>query len=124
MVAFNFRPCFVDKILSGHKLSTIRSTRRCDLGDMMQLYVGQRTKSCRLIMASLCVGVAPILISDHSLWLLRGIEGDVRPCDLPLHEQEGFDNSAAMLEFFREEYGLPYRGFIHAWMPMKSKAAP
>jgi hypothetical protein len=115
MVAFSFRPEFVNKILSGEKQSTIRSTKRCEVGDMMQLYTGLRTKECKKLIEVLCIGVAPILISAYSLWKLGETEGNVKPSVAPLHEQEGFMNVCDMVAFFREEYGLPYRGWIHAW---------
>ena len=117
MTAFSFKPEFVGKIMSGEKLSTIRSTKRCDVGDAMQLYTGLRTKKCTKLMDSVCIGVAPILVSARSLWKLGETEGNVKPSAAPLHEQEGFMNVLDMVEFFREEYGLPYRGWIHAWRP-------
>ncbi|MGB9154390.1 MAG: hypothetical protein WCD70_15030 [Alphaproteobacteria bacterium] len=118
MTAFNFRPIFVPKILSGEKLSTIRSTKRCEVGDTMQLYTGQRTKACRKLMDVTCIGVAPIILSAAVMWRLGEITGNVHPMSaLLLHAQEGFANMKEMLDFFREEYGLPYRGFIHAWKP-------
>ena len=115
MTSFSFKPEFVDKILSGEKQSTIRSTKRCEVGDTMQLYIGMRTKKCKKLMDVVCIGVAPIIVSAHSQWKLGETEGNVKPSVAPLHEQEGFMNVQAMVEFFREEYGLPYRGWIHAW---------
>lgn len=116
MTAFSFKPEFVGKIFSGEKRSTIRSTKRCEVGETMQLYTGLRTKKCRKIMDAVCIGVAPILVSKKSFWKLGETEGNVRPSVAPLHEQEGFMNVQDMVDFFAEEYGLPYRGWIHAWM--------
>jgi hypothetical protein len=115
MTTFNFQPQFVVKIKSGEKQSTIRSTKRCDVGDTMQLYTGLRTKKCKKLMDVTCIGVAPILVSAKSVWKLGKTEGNVKPSVASLHEQEGFINAQAMVDFFREEYGLPYRGWIHAW---------
>lgn len=116
MTAFNFRPNFVPLILSGKKLSTIRSTKRCDVGDAMQLYVGQRTKACKKLMDVTCIGVAPILVTfDDPFWKIGEMNGNVRPAHTWLHEQEGFINLREFLNFFSKQYGLPYAGFIHAW---------
>ena len=49
MVAFNFKKGFVPDITHGIKCSTIRQTKRCNVGDVMQLYTGQRTKHCQKI---------------------------------------------------------------------------
>jgi len=105
MTAFSFKPIFVPKILAGEKLSTIRSTKRCEVGDTMQLYTGLRTKKCRKLMDALCIGVAPIMIREPDIWAIIG------------KIEEGFKNAQDFLEFFRHEYGLPYRGWIHAWLP-------
>lgn len=115
MTVFSFKPEFVGKILAGEKQSTIRSTKRCEVGDTMQLYTGLRTKKCKKLMDAICIGVAPIKISKAEIWKIGKTEGNVRPSSLFFHEQEGFTNVQAMVDFFREEYGLPYRGWIHAW---------
>ena len=122
MVAFSFKPEFVPKILSGEKLSTIRSTRRCNVGDTMHLYTGLRTKKCKKLMDVVCIGVATIVVSAYSLWKLGETEGNVRPSAAPLHEQEGFANVKDMIDFFRQQYGLPYRGYIHAWRKTMKKS--
>ena len=119
MVAFNFRREFKPKILNGTKLSTIRSTQRCNVGDIMQLYVGQRTAECEKLMDARCVGVCSIVINHTNFWATSGIFGNVRPSDRPLHEQEGFQNVKEMVDFFREQYGLPYTGYLHAWQPVE-----
>ena len=117
MTAFNFQPQFVPKILADKKLSTIRSTKRCNVGDTMQLYTGLRTKKCKKLMDVTCIGVAPIMIREPDIWAIIGkIEGNIHPAPV-LHIQEGFKNAQDFLEFFRHEYGLPYRGWIHAWLP-------
>jgi hypothetical protein len=64
MVAFNFQRQFVDAIRSGAKTQTIRRNARCETGDTLQLYTGQRTKNCVLIGTAACaiceaVGVFP-----------------------------------------------------------------
>ena len=117
MTAFSFKPYMAPKILDGTKLSTIRSTKRCEVGDTMQLYTGMRTKKCKKLKDVVCIGVAPIMIREPDIWAIIGkIEGNIHPANV-LHLQEGFKNAQEFLEFFRQEYGLPYRGWIHAWLP-------
>ena len=119
MVAFTFKPEFVAKIKRGEKLSTIRSTKRCNVGDTMQLYTGQRTNKCKKIRPDVvCCGVAAITINN--LWnLTEPPKGNINPSGKLLHEQEGFKNVMEMVKFFENEYGLPYHGYIHAWRPTK-----
>lgn len=113
MTSFNFT-VNIDKIEDGSKLSTIRKTRRCKVGDTMQLYTGQRTKACRKIKDVVCIGIAKIEITDDIPWFVSLIEGNIFPTKV-LHEQEGFANVAEFVDFFRQHYGLPFVGWLHAW---------
>lgn len=116
MVAFNFKEEFVDKIISGEKCSTIRSTMRCKIGDNMQLYTGQRTKKCKLIKEATCVGLADIRIGGGAIWDIIGRIGLIYPNRKPLHEQEGFKNVEDFENFFKNQYDTDlYRGYLHAW---------
>ena len=54
MVAYSFQRQFVDPILSGRKRQTIRApragrSRHARPGEQLQLYVGMRTRHCRLV---------------------------------------------------------------------------
>lgn len=121
MVAFNFNRKFKDQIRLGAKRSTIRSKRRCNLGDAMQLYTGQRTKKCEKIMDVECIGLARIRIGfeedGHLIpWAIEsGYEGTPLVFKR-LHRQEGFQNINEMVAFFQDRYGLPYTGWIHTWV--------
>ena len=117
MTAFNFT-VNIDKIEDGSKLSTIRKTRRCKVGDVMQLYTGQRTKACRKIKDVVCIGIAKIEITEECPWFLSLVNGDVNPSGKPLYEQEGFQNAKDFVDFFKEHYGLPFVGWLHAWRPI------
>ena len=116
MVAFNFQERFADKVASGEKPSTIRSTMRCKIGDSIQLYTGQRTKECRKLGEGVCVGVAEITIglADGTPWAISGRIGEVFHHSR-LSQQEGFKNEMEMVDFFRQRYGLPFTGYLHAW---------
>ena len=115
MTAFNFQPQFVPLIKSGEKRSTIRQTKRCKVGDSMQLYTGQRTRTCKKIMDVECIGTAKIVINRHSIWRICKKEGIVCVNKMFLHEQEGFINAQQFLDFFKDKYGLPFIGYIHTW---------
>ena len=113
MSAFNFT-VNIDKIEDGSKRSTIRKTRRCKVGDTMQLYTGQRTKDCRKIKDVVCIGIAKIEITEDIPWFVSLVEGNIFPKKV-LHQQEGFQNCAEFVDFFRQTYGLPFVGWLHAW---------
>ena len=114
MVAFNFT-VNIEKLYDGTKQSTIRKTKRCSVGDKMQLYTKQRTKDCRKIKNIFCIGIAKIEITDTHHWFTSLVEGNVSPAGKPLHEQEGFRNVAEFVGFFRTQYGLPFVGWLHVW---------
>lgn len=117
MVAFNFKKDFAPKILIGEKTSTIRSKQRCKVGDTMHLFTGQRTKACKRLMTTTCVGVGRITINKYT-WALHEFEGELYTREHEvLSAQEGFENLQAMLDFFDKQYGLPYTGYIHVWQP-------
>lgn len=116
MVAFNFQNRFVQDILSGKKQSTIRQSQRCKVGDMMQLYTGQRTKNCTKIADAVCTGIAYIQITEKCPWAMSSLEGEVwtyEKSGVPFHEYEGFANCALFVDFFRKQYGLPFSGYVH-----------
>lgn len=109
MTAFNFMPQFVPLIESGRKISTIRKSKRGAVGRMMQLYTGQRTPDCRLIKEVPCVAIYEFSINDHRLV----------SCDHPdrgyLWRQEGFNSPKEFIDFFENQYGLPFYGYLHEW---------
>ena len=115
MVAFNFVPMFRPKIFFGTKLSTIRQTQRCKVGDVMQLYVGQRTKNCEKLLDVVCCGVGTAEFSERWGMQIQPIAGNIRPSDAPFYEQEGFESIIEFEKFFETRYRLPFHGFVHAW---------
>jgi hypothetical protein len=65
MVAYSFNPRFELPILSGAKSGTIRALgrrRHVRAGETVQLYVGQRTRHCRLLGTAVCTSVDPIMV--------------------------------------------------------------
>lgn len=123
MVAFNFKKVFASDVESGIKTQTIRSKKRCKIGDNVQLYTGMRTKSCRKLADSVCIGTAKIEITEDCPWRLSETEGEVhvRKDDKSFVELDGFKNAKEFVDFFRKEYGLPYTGYVHVWRDPKYK---
>ena len=71
MVAYSFNPRFELPILSGAKSGTIRAVgrrRHACAGETLQLYVGQRTRHCRLLGKAFCTSVDPIRIVIDNWW--------------------------------------------------------
>ena len=63
MVAYSFRPRFIEPILGGRKRQTIRAIgrrRHARPGDPLQLYAGMRTRNCRLIGRAICIDVVEV----------------------------------------------------------------
>lgn len=117
MVAFNFKKEFAPDVESGEKTQTIREKLRCKVGDKLQLYTGQRTKSCRKLMDTICIGIAKIKIDSDCPWSLSNVEGEVHTMrnGKPFHELDGFKNAKDMVDFFEKNYGLPFEGYLIVW---------
>ena len=123
MVAFNFQSRFVQDILHGTKQTTIRQTKRCNVGDTMQLYTGQRTKYCEKIADTTCIGIAYIQVMDDCPWSISPLDGETwhTKDGKPWHELEGFSNAALFVDFFRKQYGLPFQGYVYYWNDLRKE---
>lgn len=112
MVVYNFQTDFAPDILSGRKLSTIRpkgKRRHAVAGDDLQLYVGMRTASCRLLLRVPCLFSRAIEV--HS-WGVAADGRDIgQPATLHLARIEGFTGFENMQAWFDNRYGLPAVGF-------------
>lgn len=67
MVAYNFKRRFVEPIRAGTKRQTLRKQgkrRHAMPGEKLQLYTGQRTKSCEKILEEdpTCLGTATVVV--------------------------------------------------------------
>ena len=111
MTAFDFEPQFVPLIESGRKISTIRKTKRGAVGRKMQLYTGQRTPHCRLIKEVECVAIYEFSINVNRLVSCRHPDAGY------LWRQEGFESPKEFIDFFQNQYGLPFYGYLHEWNP-------
>lgn len=114
MVAFNFQSQFVADIEAGRKTQTIRERARAGVGDNLQLYTGQRTKSCRKIADAVCIDSMFIGLTVYGINL-----GDNTrfPRDIDdFARADGFADYAAMWKWFSERYQTQsFTGFITRW---------
>lgn len=143
MVAYSFRPRFVDAICIGlglpytfntglpvllypmPKRQTIRAIgkrRHARPGETLQLYTGMRTKQCRLIGKAVCSAVKPITISVANEWISVGGEKSVPDnvrCLDDFASLDGFGSWTEMREFWREEHpGIDlFKGVLIKWVP-------
>ncbi len=132
MVAYSFKPRFVDPILSGRKRQTIRADRKRHArpGEELQLYVGMRTKASRLIGRAVCSEVAPIRIyfDDHDdehegivlpgFGFPGGLEG--------FAQSDGFATWAELKAFWRTEHpGIDeFKGVLITWGDLTERDEP
>lgn len=110
MVAYNFKAEFAGAVESGRKRSTLRPVgkrRHADHDSMLELYTGMRTKACRLLRRTICT-------SSHRIVFVVNRNGGAIIRDgarLPpsrlrrLAELDGFESFAAMVDWFRDQYG-------------------
>lgn len=100
MPAYNFQKQFAPLILDGSKPHTIRPRRKrpTQVGDVLYLYTGMRTKACQFLMQDTCKQIKPIAIYPD----IGQIRLDGRL--LPLNEMTHFavrDGFANYMEFFK-----------------------
>lgn len=129
MVALNFKPEFVVAIDGGEKRRTIRRVRKSgnpEPGNLLQLFTGMRTSACEKIREVTCTRVRPVTIDYMGIKLdgrllfagdapayqggpdPEGYDGDFARAD-------GFDSFTSMMEFFENQYGLPFEGQLIEW---------
>lgn len=122
MVALNFQPQFAEAVESGRKRQTIRRQARCMAGDKIQLYTGQRTKSCRKLGDAVCTRVRPVRIEATQMFLdgERLLAGNAERDELgdrdnDFARKDGFDGFCELSDWFANRYGLPFEGFVVSW---------
>lgn len=117
MPTLNFQKQFTPLVELGSKRQTIRGRRKRPIrvGDTLYLYTGMRTKACRRLGEVVCAKVADVVVEES--YLIVGMNcyrsWDYR-CDA-FARADGFPSFEAMLEWFRRQYGLPFRGQLIKW---------
>lgn len=142
MVAYSFRPRFVNPILVGlgmaapnsfgvtppeivPKRQTIRAdrARHARPGEELQLYCGMRTKGCFLIGRARCVRVAPVSLSFLHNMEFAKVKGSTYARSWKdrdrFAQNDGFRNWEEMREFWRVENDADaFEGVIIKWEPL------
>ncbi|MBD2429218.1 ASCH domain-containing protein [Phormidium sp. FACHB-1136] len=127
MVAYNFKPQFAPLIASGQKCQTIRALgkrRHARAGDTLQLYTGQRTRSCRKLLDTVCTDAISIVMHPHKMGeVVTGLSIYLGHAECALDaasvdalaKADGFESISEFVDFFRER--LPFEGVLIQWRP-------
>lgn len=115
MPAIGFKKEFAGMVRIGMKRTTIRKPRKNPIkaGDILRLYTGLRTRECVFLKQSECLFTKSIEVREENIKLDGKI---VQNGALEfVAGLEGFPSYARMREFFRNQYGLPFKGRIIVW---------
>lgn len=116
---------------SGQKRHTIRQTAKgAARGATAYLCTGQRTAHCRKLGEGTITDVLPIEIGRHACSepYASITERDGKRTHLAhehldsLAKADGFANGEEMAEWFAAQYGLPFAGYLHQWVPSNADA--
>jgi hypothetical protein len=132
VVAYSFQRRFAEPILAGTKGGTIRADRvrrHARPGDELQLYVGMRTKQCRLITRKTCLGCEPITINFASWgsgYVIAGTRCLQRLPELDAFAAfDGFRCFSDMAEFWAATHGVDrFHGWHIRWLEPPSARTP
>ena len=115
MPAYNFKAEFALLVENGSKRQTIRKKRKrpTQVGDILYLYTGMRTKRCRSLGKAICLAADSISIGRDQI-ILAGRELELTEA-ISLYRDDGFSCLAEFLGFFEELYGLPFEGILLKW---------
>lgn len=129
MPAYNCQRQFVKPILRGEKPHTIRRGRKhpTKVGDELKLYIGMRTKACKLFAKARCTSIQPVVIYPWKgeLWMVHPEHDILCPVeDLgALARADGFEDVGAFFDFFKRYKRECLDDFeIIYWDPKELKA--
>ena len=132
MKVFLFQPQFHQLILSGQKRQTIRATRKrpVRVGDELSLryWTGKPYRSPQAILKEgvRCTrtGIVELIprSSADGMFISCFLNGDRLTAEVGRHGEwdnlaiaDGFKNAAEMLEWFKQNHGLPFKGDLVCW---------
>jgi hypothetical protein len=127
MVAYSFQRRFAEAILDGRKGGTMRADRRRHArpGEELQLYVGMRTKQCRLIARKTCLTIEPVIldfVAPYVAW--PGVDRVIIRCaDLDTFAVfDGFQSWTDLTAFWATIHRLrKWHGWHIRWAPLESR---
>jgi hypothetical protein len=140
MVAYSFQRQFIEPIqmgirdpfADGAKLQTIRAHRKrhARAGEMLQLYIGMRTKNCmKIVPDQECEDVFNIRFEVAKSGIKDIYIGLSEPrCELPKIDEfaqaDGFSDADAMRDFWLASHGEGlFEGVLVTWFPEAFLAA-
>lgn len=114
VVAINFSAKFAGPVERGEKRQTIRRGKRCEAGAALQLYTGQRTKTCRKLRDAVCRDVTYVGLAAAGVTLGNR---DRFPHDIDEFARlDGFADYAEMWQWFSERYKTnSFTGHVIRW---------
>lgn len=125
MVAYSFKREFVDPILAGTKVQTIRADRKRHArpGEALQLYTAMRTKHCYKIGDAKCSSIQPIRIEVENA-MICGASGNCLTTIAELDDfarRDGFTDWIRMRLFWQQNHpGTPiFTGVLIHWTGFK-----
>ena len=129
MVAYSFKKRFAEPIRLGTKAQTIRADRKrhARAGEQIQLYVGMRTKHCRLIGEAQFLSVMPVRLIFTAPARARVFElgGEILSPDSmeAFARSDGFADTSEMARFWwdnheGEGHELAFKGVLIRWQPL------
>ena len=115
MALLGYKKQFAQAVESGIKRQTIRAKRKypIKLGENLYHYTGLRTKNCRKLLESKCLGVADIRIHVDGIFVSDQKLKEVNAKELA--KQDGFSDTESFIEFFRINHGFPFHGDLIRW---------
>lgn len=126
MAAYNFRERYAPLIESGVKLCTIRKRRKNGWlpkpNDRIRLYVGMRTRNCRLIREVTVRDVVPVTINTGELqtggWEVEVLIATHRLTSAELiafAKADGFADVDDFAKFFNTTHGPQLNAYLVRW---------
>lgn len=119
MRTYNFKKQFAADVEAGIKCQTIRKEGKLpppNVGEVLRLYTGMRTKYCRLLRAPLCEKVTPIRITRHYI-RLNGVVLDNKQSHF-FAKADGFADLMSFLAFFVPPGTRSFKGHLIEWRPL------
>ncbi len=118
MPALGFASMFCERVERGEKLHSIRAPRkRPDQwlpGKTVHLFYGMRTKHCRRLGAGTITALHDIEIGDAGVDI-DGVRIHASTELTAFARADGFLTWNEFVTFFRDHYGLPWRGVLIKW---------
>jgi hypothetical protein len=119
MHTLNFYTRFAPAVRSGKKNSSIRA-KRLKTGHQYRLVTGQHTKTCEQLGIGTITSVSEVVIDWREIGGYPVIKVDGVVLTEKSMEQlaadEGFLDLGDMIQFFGEQYKLPFNGFLNRWV--------